>query len=187
MLADWLRGRGRDVITCVDPGSTSVGEQLREILLHHKGEIADRCEALLFMASRAQLVETVIRPALDANQIVVCDRYLLANVVYQAHAGGLDPEELWNLGRWVINGIEPDLTLVLDVPLEVALTRRGKEADRMESRAESFHQRVRNGFLLEAERNPERIRVIDASGSVDEIHSAICREVEVVLATDSGA
>src|SRR5271168_3774657 len=89
LLADHLRSQGMTVTTCVDPGGTAVGAQLREILLHHRQDIAPACEALLFMASRAQLVSEVIRPALESGRIVISDRYLLANVVYQGHAGGL--------------------------------------------------------------------------------------------------
>ena len=93
LLAEWLRSRGHEVIECADPGGTAIGRALRDILLHHRGEIAPACEALLFMASRAQLVAEVIRPALDAGRIVVCDRFLLANVVYQGHGAGLDAEQ----------------------------------------------------------------------------------------------
>src|SRR5215831_17025192 len=92
LLADWLRGRGCDVVQCADPGGTAIGDALRDILLHHRGELAPACEAFLFMASRAQLVAEVIRPALDAGRVVVCDRFLLANVVYQGYGGGLEAE-----------------------------------------------------------------------------------------------
>src|ERR1700726_2574713 len=95
LLCDWLRQQGREVTACVDPGGTALGERLREILLHHRGTMEPAAEALMFMASRAQLVAEVIRPALAQGQIVVSDRYLLANVVYQGHAGGLDVDLLW--------------------------------------------------------------------------------------------
>jgi dTMP kinase len=134
------------------------------------------------MASRAQLVAEVIAPALAAGHTVLADRFLLANVVYQGHAGGLDPERLWEVGRFAVNGLEPDLTLVLDLPLEVAQTRRKAEADRMESRDAAFHARVRAGFLAEARRQPERIRILDASPAVDEVQRQIRQEVERVLA-----
>src|SRR5690242_227605 len=113
LLADWLRGRGLPVTECTDPGGTDLGKQLRQILLGYKGQMGLRCEALLFMASRAQLVEEIIRPALTLGHVVVCDRFLLANVVYQGHAGGLDPEELWQVGRFSTAGVQPDLALVL--------------------------------------------------------------------------
>src|SRR5437879_5321543 len=106
LLAEWLRAQGRTVTSCVDPGGTAVGGLLREIVLHHKEEIQLPCEALLFMASRAQLVGAVIRPALQRGHVVVCDRYLLANVVYQGHAGGLPVEQLWQVGHFATGGLE---------------------------------------------------------------------------------
>jgi dTMP kinase len=181
LLADWLRGRGFDVAQCADPGGTAVGTALRDILLHHRGEMAPACEALLFMASRAQLVAEVIRPALGAGRVIVCDRFLLANVVYQGHGGGLDVDQLWDVGQLSTGGIEPDLTLVLDLPLDVAMARRGRAPDRMESRARDYQQRVREGFLSEARRRSERVRVIDAGPPVEVVHQQICKEVASVL------
>src|SRR5262249_22969833 len=145
LLADWLRARGRAVTVCADPGGTAVGKVIRELLLGHRGEMTPACEAFLFMASRAQLTAEVIRPALEAGHVVVSDRYLLANVVYQGHAGGLDPKRLWEVGRLSTGGLDPDLTVVLDLPVGEAQRRRGRAADRMESRAAEFHQRVRDG------------------------------------------
>src|SRR5882672_5553411 len=135
LLADWLRKQGHEVIECADPGGTAAGDAIREILLGHKHDLALPCEALLFMASRAQLTAEVIRPALDAGRTVVADRFLLANVVYQGHAGGLPPEQLWEMGRVATGGLEPDLTLVLDLSIESARNRRAGPPDRVESRA----------------------------------------------------
>src|SRR5262245_59734233 len=134
LLADWLRAQGRRVVECADPGGTPVGDVLRELLLDHRSAMTPACEALLFMASRAQLVAEVIRPALEAGQVVISDRFLLANIVYQGHAGGLDPTLLWETGRLATGGLEPDLTLVLDLPVAAALGRRKGMADRVESR-----------------------------------------------------
>jgi dTMP kinase len=177
LLADWLRGLGYTVTTCVDPGGTALGTEVRTIVLHHRHEMTPACEALLFMASRAQLVSEIIRPALDAGHVVICDRYLLANVVYQGYAGGLDVEELWQVGRLSTGGVEPDLTFVLDLPLEQAKARRAGPADRVESRPTDYHARVRHGFLTEAQRRPGRIRVVDASQSVEMVHTTICQAV----------
>jgi dTMP kinase len=186
LLAEWLRARGWDVSECADPGGTAVGDVIRDLLLGHRHEMALPCEALLFMASRAQLTAEVIRPALEAGRAVVCDRYLLANVVYQGHAGGLDPEQLWQVGRVATGGLEPDLTVVLDLPVEVALTRRTGPADRVESRSVEFHERVRQGFLAEARRRPDRVRVVDASRPVGAVHEAICQGVARVVAARPG-
>jgi dTMP kinase len=181
LLANWLRGRGYAVTECTDPGSTPVGDVIRELLLGHRHEMTLACEAFLFMASRAQLTAQVIRPALDAGSAVVADRFLLANVVYQGHAGGLDPEQLWAMGRLATGGLEPDLTVVLDLPVEEAAARRTGPADRVESRDRAYHARVREGFLAEARRRPERLCVVRADQPVAVVHESICREVARVL------
>jgi dTMP kinase len=189
LLADWLRGQGHTVVECADPGGTAVGQVIRDLLLDHRHALTPACEALLFMASRAQLVSEVIRPALDAGSVVVCDRFLLANVVYQGHAGGLDPTLLWEAGRLSTGGLEPDLTLVLDLPLEAAAKRRQQRPggkDRMERRDDAYRARVREGFLAEASRQPRRIRVIDAAGGVAEVQERIRKEVADVLAARRG-
>jgi dTMP kinase len=177
LLAERLRAAGRTVTTCADPGGTPVGLRLRDILLSQRLEMALPCEALLFLASRAQLVAEVIRPALAAGGVVLADRFTLANVVYQGHAGGLDPTTLWQVGAFATGGLEPDLTLVLDLPPVVAALRRDRPADRVEGRPADYHARVRAGFLTEARRRPDRVRVVDASPGVAEVHEAIWREV----------
>lgn len=187
LLAEWLRARGLDVVRCADPGGTAVGDVVRGLLLEHRGEMSLACEALLFMASRAQLVAEIIRPALDAGKSVVSDRYQLANIVYQGHAGGLDPTALSNIGEFATGGLEPDLTVVLDLPPEEALRRRGRPADRMESRPAEYYVRVRDGFLAEARRRPERVRVVDANAAVEEVHARICQEVRRVVESHPGA
>jgi dTMP kinase len=182
LLAVWLRQRGHTVTECREPGGTTVGDVVRELLLGHRHALALPCEALLFMASRAQLVAEIIRPALAAGHVVISDRYLLANVVYQGHAGGLDPDQLWSIGSFATGGLEPDLTLVLDLPEGEALARRGgRAADRMEDREAAYHTRVRQGFLHEAQRRPERVRVIDACGAVEPVQEKIREEVLRVL------
>jgi dTMP kinase len=181
LLAEWLRGRGLAVTTCTDPGGTALGAQLRDLLLHRAHELAPWAEACLFMASRAQLVAEVVRPALDAGHVVVSDRFLLSTVVYQGHAGGLDPEALWQAGRLACGGLEPRLTLVLDLAPEAASARRGRPADRIEARGPENAARVRAGFLAEARRRPEAIKVIDASGPTEAVQAAVRREVAAVL------
>jgi dTMP kinase len=175
LLADWLRKQGQDVIECADPGGTPAGDAIREILLGQKHDLSLPCEALLFMASRAQLTAAVIRPALDAGGTVVSDRFLLANVVYQGHAGGLDPDHLWEIGKVATGGLLPTLTFVLDLPVELALRRRSGTADRVESRDFAYHTRVREGFLTEAQRHPDTIQIVDASQSIPKVHEQIRR------------
>jgi dTMP kinase len=187
LLADWLRAQGYQVTECADPGGTMVGDILRDLLLNRRQEMSLPCEALLFMASRAQLTAEVIQPALDAGRAIISDRFVLANVVYQGHAGGLDPACLWELGRLATGGLKPDLTIVLDLPINLALVRRQGPADRVESRAQAFHERVRTGFLAEAHRCPERIRVVDADQPIAVVHERICQEVSRVLGPRSRA
>ena len=145
---DWLEATGREVVACRDPGGTSLGDHLRPLLKERSAiTIGMTAEMLLFMASRAQLIEEVVRPALDRGAIVVGDRYLLSNVVYQGIAGGLNVADLWNVGRAATAGLLPDLTLVMDVPVAVALDRIGPGRDRIEDRGVAYRDQVRQGFL----------------------------------------
>jgi len=183
LLCEWLRGLGHDVVACRDPGSTPLGEAVRGLLLDRDDLAIDRrSEMLLYMAARAQLVEEVIRPALAAGRTVVSDRYLLANVVYQGHGGGLDVETLWEVGRVATGGLMPDLTIVLDMPAEAAAARLERRLDRMEQQGDAFHARVREGFLAEAARDPSRMVVVDAARSMAEVQAdvqaAVQREID---------
>jgi dTMP kinase len=178
LFCEWLRKQGHEVATCRDPGSTNLGEAVRELLLNrHDLEIHRRAEMLLYMAARSQMVEEFIRPALAAGKTVVCDRYLLANVVYQGHGGGLDVETLWRVGEIAVGGLMPDLTIVLDMPAKSAVGRIGRELDRMEQQGEPFHARVREGFLIEAKRR-KNIVVINAAQSIEKVHADIREAVE---------
>src|SRR3972149_2785618 len=153
LFSQWLRQQGREVVACRDPGSTNLGEAVREILLdRHDLKIHRRSEMLLYMAARAQLVEEIIRPALEQGKLVVSDRFLLANVVYQGYGGGLDVETLWQVGQVATGGLMPALTIVLDMPAETAAGRINRQLDRMEQQGAEFHKRVREGFLTEARR-----------------------------------
>jgi dTMP kinase len=181
MLAEWLRGRGFAVAVCTDPGGTPLGDQIRGILLEGRREISLTAEMLLFMASRAELVERVIRPALANGSAVVSDRYLLSNIAYQGYAGGLDPNEVRRLGRFAVGGLEPDLSIALDLTPEQGALRRDRREDRVERRGPAYQEAVRQGFLSEARLRPESIRVVDAAQSVEAVHAAVVREVASVL------
>jgi dTMP kinase len=180
LLCDWLRSQGHDVVSCRDPGSTPLGEAIRKILLErHEMPIERGSEMLLYMAARAQLVAEVIRPALAAGKTVVSDRYLLANIVYQGHAGGLDPQAIRRVGGVATGGCQPELTIVLDMPPDAAAQRISRPRDRMEQQGAAFEQAVRAGFLAEAARQPERIVVVDANRAPqdvqDDIRAAVAR------------
>jgi dTMP kinase len=147
-LATWLRAQGHQVVLCRDPGGTPLGERLRGLLLDRDTvPISLRSEMLLYMASRAQLVDQIIAPALKAGKLVVSDRFTWANIVYQGIAGGLGIAEVARVGRIATGGLHADLTLILDLPLETAQARTGGARDRMEERGLDFHRKVREGFL----------------------------------------
>ncbi len=183
LFGEWLRDRGDDVLFCRDPGSTPLGEVVRKILLDRNGvPFGRRAEMFLYMAARAQLVDEVIVPALAEGKTVVSDRYLLANVVYQGHAGGLEVDALWHVGAVAVNGVRPDLTFVLDMPVERANRRLKRELDRMESQGDEFRSRLRTGFLAEAARRPE-IVVIDADRPINVIQAEIRERAAKVVPT----
>lgn len=178
LLVDWLSAQKIPVTACADPGGTALGRELRQLLLHRREQrMAVTTEALLFMASRAQLVEEVILPALARAEVVISDRFTLANVVYQGHAGGLAPADLWSVGKVATGGLEPDLTFIFDLPVEAALARRARDADRMEERAIEFHNRVRSGFLFEAGIRPAKYHLIEAGPEVEVVQRTVRREV----------
>ena len=184
-LATWLASLGREVVPCREPGGTALGERLRSILLDRSGlTIGMRAEMLLFMSSRAQLVEEVIRPSLARGAVVVVDRFLLSTVVYQGYAGGLDVEGLWQVGLAATAGLLPDLTLLVDVPPEVAEARIGPPRDRIEDRGEDARKRVRDGFLTAARTYPAPIVVVDGSSDPDTVSARLQSEVTRALALD---
>jgi len=174
LFCQWLAESGHDVVACRDPGSTELGEAIRDILLDSTAiPIHRRSEMLLYMAARAQMVEQVIRPALAAGKTVVSDRFLLANVVYQGHAGGLDVDTLWQVGGVATDGIEPTLTFLLDIDPGVAIERIQRAHDRMEQQGLEFARAVRAGYLAEAARRPDRIVVVDAARAIAPIQADI--------------
>jgi dTMP kinase len=182
LFCGWLREQGREVVQCRDPGSTPLGEAIRDILLKREEIRLDvRSEMLLYMAARGQLVDEIIRPALAAGTTVVSDRFLLANVVYQGHAGGLDPNEIWQIGRIATGGIEPALTFVLDMPPEAAAARRTGEPDRLEKRGPDYRQRLRAGYLAEAAKNPKQIVIINAAQSIESIATQIHHHAQPLI------
>jgi dTMP kinase len=177
LFVERLRAGGIDVVECRDPGSTELGERIRGVLLASDSGVAisRRSEMLLYMAARAQLVEEVIRPALAAGKVVVSDRFLLANVVYQGHAGGLDARSIWAVGRVATDGILPDCVFVLDMVPEEADQRFNRPLDRMEQQGDEYRAKLRAGFLSEAAQSDGRIHVIDASRPVEVVQAEIWR------------
>ncbi|HSB69304.1 MAG TPA: dTMP kinase [Candidatus Methylomirabilis sp.] len=195
-----LRATGRDVLETRDPGGTPIGKQVRELLLDRENtRMAAMAELFLYEASRAQLVDEVIRPALREGRIVLCDRFTDSTLAYQGHGRGLDRDLILRLNDLATGGLRPDLTLLLDLPPEVGLARAEKRLthprsrrDRMEAERLSFHQRVREGYLAIAAADPTRVVLLDASCGILELGALISRRLEPVLPpaalpSDSGA
>lgn len=186
-LAEWLRGRGVATVLTREPGGTPLGDEVRRLVLHLRDvsdDLDPRADALLFAAGRAQHVARVIRPALDRGEWVVCARFSDSSLAYQGAAYGNDLEEVRRLQAFATGGLVPDLTLLVDVPVEVGLerTRRRAEWNRFEDTEElAFFERVRGAYLDLAAAEPRRVRLVDGSGSVAETDAAIRRIVEPLL------
>nr|WP_153745817.1 dTMP kinase [Microbacterium sp. SYP-A9085] len=176
LLEDWLRAQGRDVVRTREPGGTDVGQRVREIVLHHRGHIDARAEALLYAADRAHHVATVVRPAIARGDVVIQDRYLDSSVAYQGAGRVLDPQQVRDLSLWAVDGLLPDVTVLLDLD-ETSARRRldadDKPFDRLEAEQAEFHARVRTAFLTLADAEPARFLVVDASLPVDEIAALV--------------
>ena len=182
-LASWLGQRGLEVVRTREPGGTSLGVALRQLLLHG-GEVNERAEALLYAADRAQHIATIVRPALERGAAVVQDRYIDSSLAYQGAGRPLDLAEVRRISEWATGGLWPQLTVLLDVSPELAERRRaatGEQADRLEAEAADFHRRVREAFLRLAGADPERYLVLDAALPVDELHTAIVARVAPLL------
>lgn len=174
LFVDWLRQNGHDVVACRDPGSTAIGEAIRDLLLGHRGRgMSLRTEALLYMAARAQMIDEIIRPAIESGKIVVADRFLLANIAYQGYGSDLGPEAIRELGRFAVGELAPDLTFLLDMPEDAALRRLGRPLDEFERRKLALRTRIRQGYLAEAAGDPQGIAVINADQTIDQVRQDI--------------
>ncbi len=183
LLLDAVKKLGLQAIQTREPGGTAIGDAVRVILLNpNYSGMTTITEALLYAASRAQLVQEVIKPALLAGKVVLCDRFIDSSLAYQVYAGGLDFDFVWQINRAASADSLPDRTFVLNLDPQVGLARRGKAfADRMEQKPLSYHRRVRDGFLKIAERFPERIVVIDANQPVERVFAEIWSHLAPVL------
>ena len=176
-----LESRGIAAVHVRDPGTTRVGEKIREVLLDRDHtELTPMGECLLFMASRAQLIHEKIRPALHSGRTVLCERWVSSTVCYQGYAGGMDPESIWRLSEIATEGLQPDLTLILDVDAGQGLERISGEPDLVESRSLEFHRKVRDGFLRIAAEGRLNARLVPA-GSLPEVSQAIIEAVHELI------
>jgi dTMP kinase len=185
MLASWLKDAGHTVLRTREPGGTDLGNELREIVLHRRGDIVPRAEALLYAADRAHHIATKVRPALQRGEIVIQDRYLDSSVAYQGAGRVLDGTEVRELSLWAAEGLLPDLTILLDLDESVGRERLDEartKYDRLESEESEFHARVRESYLQLAAAEPGRFLVLNATDSIESIASAIRARVEPLLA-----
>lgn len=176
LLEQWVRTHGRNVVRTREPGGTEVGLRIRDIVLHHRGHIDPRAEALLYAADRAHHIATHVRPAVARGDVVIQDRYLDSSVAYQGAGRVLDADDVRALSLWATDGLLPDLTVLLD--LDPADARRRLDADdkpfdRLEAEKEEFHARVRDGFLALAAAEPQRFLVLDAQAAPDELAAQV--------------
>ncbi|MFE2434289.1 dTMP kinase, partial [Streptomyces sp. NPDC059409] len=181
-LAEWIRGKGHEVVLTREPGATPVGKRLRSILLDvSSAGLSHRAEALLYAADRAEHVDTVVRPALERGAVVVSDRYIDSSVAYQGAGRDLSPTEIARINRWATNGLVPHLTVLLDVAPEAARERFTEAPDRLESEPAEFHARVRSGFLTLAAADPGRYLVVDAGQEPEAVTSVVRHRLDQVL------
>ncbi len=184
LLEKFLVDAGQTVVRTLEPGGTELGVEIRQILLHHKGGIAPRSEALLYAADRGHHVATKIRPALERGEIVISDRYLDSSIAYQGAGRDLSRKEVRDLSMWATGNLLPDLTVLLDLPAEVARARRnqtGTEPDRLEREKTEFFESARQAYLDLAAAEPERFLVIDASQSIEAMAGQIKTKVASLL------
>lgn len=186
LLHQYLRKNGFNVNFIHEPGTTAVGKKIRSILLDPENkELKPLTEMLLYMTSRAQLIDEKIKPALDEKRIIICDRFLDSTLVYQGYGLGMDLKFIKNLGDIVCQGIEPSLTIMLDIQPAIGLRRSKKIKDRIERRSLGYHNKVRRGYLRIAKANRERVRLIPAESSVSHIHSQIIKLVNSLIKENS--
>jgi len=184
LLTEWLTAQGRTVVHAREPGGTELGLELRELVLHRRGYMAPRAEALIYAADRAHNIATVVRPALERGDVVIQDRYLDSSVAYQGAGRVLDPGEVRELSLWATEGLLPDLTVLLDLDIETGRARLDDARtryDRLEAEAADFHHRVREAYLELADAEPERFLVLDATEPVEVLAERIRGRVSDLL------
>ena len=186
-ISEYLEKKGFEVIRIHEPGGTRIGEQVRNILLSAGNEeMIDKTELFLFLASRSQLVEEVIKPAIAAGKIIVCDRYIDSTIAYQGYGRGVDEKFIRLLNKFVAGNVQPDLTIILDVDAPIGLKRARKrlgekEPDRIEKGTLSFHQRVRQGYLSLSRTEHGRVRIVDAARAMKNIEISIKKHIDKFL------
>ena len=186
LLEEYLRELGQPVLRTFEPGGTALGQEIRHLLLHRKGDVAPRSEALLYAADRAHHVATKVRPALERGEAVITDRYLESSVAYQGVGRELNAEDVRTISMFAVENLLPDLTILLDLEAGAAMARRSKtgaEPDRLEREKVEFFEAVRQAYLAMAKAEPQRWLIVDASQTVDQMQAQIRARIDQVLAS----
>ncbi len=186
LLEEYLRQLGQPVVRTFEPGGTELGQEIRHLLLHRKGDVAPRSEALLYAADRAHHVATKVRPALERGEAVITDRYLDSSVAYQGVGRDLNAEDVRAISMFAVENLLPDLTILLDLEAGAAMARRsktGEEPDRLERERVEFFEAVRQAYLAMAKAEPQRWLIVDASQSVDQMQQQIRSRIDQILAS----
>lgn len=182
LIRKYLKKANKQVLFLREPGGVKISEKIRRILLDVKNDkMGDECEMLLYMAARAQMVKEQVLPALKKGRIVLCDRFLDSTMAYQGYGNGMDVDFIKCVGRFVTQGIEPDLTIIFDIDAKIGLSRLTRAKDRIEQRALAYHHRVRQGYLAIAKQEPRRVKIIKVNATKEVIHQRVCDFVEGVL------
>lgn len=173
LLVEYLQKKGYEVVLTREPGCKGLGEKIRGLLLDYDGEVSSVCESFLFLADRAQNVDIIVRKNVEAGKIVISDRHTDSSVAYQGYGRQLDVDRINMLNNIATSGLKPDLTYVFDIDVETSMARVGSHKDRMESAGKEFFERVRNGYLEIAKKEPNRVKVINSVDSIENIHSKV--------------
>ncbi len=175
LLTEYLQNKGYEVVLTREPGSVGLGQKIRELLLNYDDEISPVCESFLFLADRAQNVDIIVKRNIDKGRIVISDRHTDSSLAYQGYGRELDVDRIDFLNNIATGGLKPDITFVFDIDVETSMERVGKNKDRMESAGREFFERVRQGYLKIAQKEPDRIKVIKAADSIENIHSQVVK------------
>ncbi len=181
LLNEYLKEKNYNTLTTLEPGGSDIGKNLRQILLHHDGFVSPRAEMFMYLADRAQHVDAVIKKAVEEEKIVLCDRHIDSTVAYQGYARGGNIEQIDLLNNLATNEYKPNLTFVFDVDSEIAQKRVGETKDRLEAEGLEFHKKVRMGYLELAKKYPQRIKVINANLTIEEVFEQVKKIIDEIL------
>ena len=181
LLQKHLEEKGFKVVVTREPGAEGLGQEIRKLLLHYDGYISPKCEAFMFLADRAQHIDTIVKTAVEEGKIVLCDRHTDSTIAYQGYGRGEDIDKLKYLNNLATGGFNPDLTLVYDVDIETALKRRGDDRDRMEQAGKDFQIKVQQGYKKIADLEPDRVKIIDAKPDIETVFKNTKKIVEQLI------